>query len=155
VVRDELANLAWLVERSTRNTDGERVDRYQRYLRLRPASDPAFDAGGRPAQRLRYRLGTAVPDYWYPLVSATGDDGRPVLHLAALPPGATGVGDDGVQGRIVPHHPDTAIADEEALREGIHLTRQDRIVGTVLWRARTKTPGFGEGSSGLRFDIVE
>ena len=155
VVRDELANLAWLVERSTQDSDGEPVDRYQRYLRLRPASDPAFDAGGQPSGRLRYRLGTAVPDYWYPLVSATGAGGRPMLRLAVLPPGASGVGDDGMRGRIVPHGPDTTIADEEALREGIHLIRQDRVLGTVRWRARTKTPGFGEGSSGLRFDIVE
>jgi hypothetical protein len=159
VVRDELANLAWLVERTTRDGDGEPVDRYQRYLRLRPATDPAFDAGGRPAERLRYRLGTALPDYWYPLMSATGDAGRPLLRLAEVPPEAIGVGDNGVRGRLVPHHPGTAIAEEEALREGIHLVRQDRLVtggsAVVVWRARVKAPGLGEGSSGLRFDILE
>lgn len=159
VVRDELANLAWIVERTTRDGDGEPVDRYQRYLRLRPPTDPAFDAGGRPAERLRYRLGTALPDYWYPLMSATGDGGRPLLRLAEVPPEAIGVGDEGVRGRIVPHDPGTAIADEEALREGLHLTRQDRLVtggrAVVVWRARVKAPGFGEGSSGLRYDILE
>jgi hypothetical protein len=155
LLRDELANLAWLVERTTRDRDGEPVDRYQRYLRLRPSTDSTFDAGARPEERLRYRLGTAVPDYWYPLVSTTGRDGRPMLGLATLPPGATGVGDDGVRGRLVPHAAGTAIADEEAPREGVRLTRQDRMAAGVLWRARVKRPGLGEGSSGLRFDIVE
>jgi hypothetical protein len=155
VLRDEMANLAWLVERTTGDGDGEPVDRYRRYLKLRPPADPAFDAGGRPEERLRYRLGTALPDYWYPLVSTTAPNGRPMLGLATLPPGATGVDDEGVRGRLVPHVPGTAIADEEALREGVQVIRQDRIVGGVLWRARLKRPGPGEGVSGLRFDIVE
>ena len=51
------------------------------------------------------------------------------------------------------------IADEEVPREGAHITRQDRLTtggpGVIVWRARTKTPGLGEASSGLRFDTLD
>jgi hypothetical protein len=157
LVRDELANLAWAVERTTRDADGAPVDRYRRYLQLRPASDPAFAGGG--AARTTYRLGTAIPDYWYPLAAASAPDGRPVLALASVPPEASGVPDEGVRGTFVPHVPGTVIADEEVPREGAHVTRVDRIVtgggGVLVWRARAKAPGSGEGSSGLRFDVLE
>jgi hypothetical protein len=63
VVRDEMANLAWVIERTTRDADSRPVDRFQRHLRLRPPADPAFDPGDRPDDRRRYRLGTAVPDF--------------------------------------------------------------------------------------------
>lgn len=159
VARDELANLAWVVERTTRDADGRPVDRFQRHLRLRPPADPAFDPGGRPDDRRRYRLGAAVPDFWYPLTSTTGPDGRALLARAALPPAATGVSDDGVRGTVIPHEPGTAVADEEVPREGAHITRQDRLLtggpAVVVWRARTKTPGLGEASSGLRFDVLD
>jgi hypothetical protein len=158
VARDELANLAWVIELQTMDRHGELVDRYQRYLRLRPASDPSFDPAGR-ANSDRYRLGTAIADHWYPLVADTAPDGRPVLTLADLPPGAQAVDDDGVAGRIVPHQSGTQIADEEVPREGIRLVRLDRLTlgaeGFVVWRARVKTPGRGEASPGLRFDILE
>ncbi|HVP31741.1 MAG TPA: hypothetical protein VMW35_21530 [Myxococcota bacterium] len=159
VVRDELANLAWMVERLTRDASGEPVDRIQRHLQLRPPGDPAFDPGDRPEERQQYRLGTTVPDNWYPLLSSADAGGRPLLTLAALPPGAVGVSDDGVQGTLVPHLPGTSIADEEVPREGAHITRQDRLLpggdGVVVWRSRTKSPGLGEASSGLRFDVLE
>jgi hypothetical protein len=159
LVRDELANLAWAVERLTQDRDGTTVDRYQRYLRLRPASDPAFGGGARPDGRLTYRLGTQLPDYWYPLAATTDAAGRPLLTLATVAPEATGVSDTGVQGVLVRHAEGTALADEEVPREGAHVTRLDRLVtggaAVLRWRARTKGPGLGEGSSGLRFDILE
>ncbi|GIH26582.1 hypothetical protein Aph01nite_48920 [Acrocarpospora phusangensis] len=158
LLRDELANLAWLVERTTRDRDGEPVDRYRRHLTLRPPQDPSFHpaqaATGAPA----YRLGTPVPDYWYPLVATTGADGRPLLALAGLPDGAAGVSDAGVQGHLVPHDSDTVIADEEVPREGVRLILEDRLTtggaDVILWRARAKLAGSGEGSSGLRFDVL-
>ncbi|MFI7602525.1 hypothetical protein [Actinoplanes sp. NPDC049681] len=152
LIRDELANLAWVVERTTADPDGTLVDRQARYLRLRPP-DPAPAAVGD-----RYLLGTPVPDYWYPLVAAAGPDGRALLALADLPPDASAVDDHGVRGLAVPHRDGTVIADEEVPGEGARLTRRFRLVAAegrpLLWRARTKEPGLGEGSSGLRFDIL-
>jgi hypothetical protein len=153
IARDELANLAWLIELVTRDPDGVAVDRRRRWLELRPPGDLAFDPAGRPTAS-SYRLGTDLPDNWYPLV-ATGE-GR--LALAALPLGATVVSDEGVQGTVVPHAPGTVLADEEASRTGSRLRRADRLLrtraGRVVWRARLKGPGTGEASSGLRFDVL-
>ena len=150
VVRDELANLAWVVERTTLDGDGEPVDRYQRHLRRRPATDPTFAPATRGAAD-GYRLGSALPDYWYPLVAHPD---RPTLVLA----GASAVDDEGVRGRVVVHGPDTEIADAEVRPDGFRLVRRDRLSISggrrAVWRARTKTPGLGEASSGLRFDTL-
>jgi hypothetical protein len=158
VARDEMANLAWVIELITRNDDGANVDRYKRWLQLRPPSDPTFNPATRGAAN-SYRLGTTLPDFWYPLVTATAADGKPLLALAELPPEATGVSDAGVRGQLVSHAEGTRLADEEASREGTRLSRRDRVTlsptGIVVWRARTKGPGQGESSSGLRFDVLQ
>ena len=60
VARDELANLAWLIELTSRDRDGRTVDRARRWLALRPADDPAVDPGGR-AGGGSYRLGAPFP----------------------------------------------------------------------------------------------
>jgi hypothetical protein len=157
VARDEMANLAWVIELATRDQDGTPVDRYRRWLALRPASDPSFDPAGQDAAS-EYRLGTALPDYWYPLVATDGPTGQALLELAELPDGATDVLDTGVVGHLVAHTPGTSIADEVASRTGTRLTRLDRLSrmanGPLVWRARTRGPGIGEASSGLRFDVL-
>ena len=148
IVRDELANLAWLIELITTGDDGKAVDRYRRWLALRRPAQARAD--GMPT----YRLGTEIPDFWYPLIAS--DQG--LLALATVPPEATGVGDDGVRGQIVVHAAGMTIADEEASREGTGIIRRDRLSltpqGLVVWRARIKGPGKGESSSGLRFDVL-
>ena len=158
LVRDELANLARAVERTTRDADGTALDRYRRYLQLRPAKRSGLRrAGG--AARTTYRLGTSIPDYWYPLAAASAPDGRPALALASMPPEATGVPYEGVRGTLVPHVRGPSSPTKKCRGEGAHVTRVDRIViggsGVLVWRARTKAPGSGEGSSGLRFDVLE
>lgn len=156
VARDEMANLAWIIELTTRDQDGATVDRYRRWLSLRsasPASDPATRDGAAD-----YRLGTTLPDYWYPLVAGEGPAGRRLLEVAGLPDGVTDVSDAGVQGHLISHAPGTTLGDEEASRTGTRLTRLDRLIrtvnGPVVWRARTCRPGMGEASSGLRFDVL-
>ena len=157
VARDEMANLAWLIELTTRDADGTAVDRYRRWMRLGPAADPSFNRATQ-GQADSYRLGTPLPDHWYPLVNEPSSAGPRGLLLAEVPPGATAVSDDGVQGRLVPHRPETVLADEEASRTGLQLRRRDRLTrtpsGRVVWRARTREPGTREASSGLRFDVL-
>jgi len=153
VTRDELANIGWLIELTTTDGDGRRIDRYQRWLSLRHGDR----SSGGPAQS--YRLGTAVPDHWYPLeVAESGADGHRRLRLAAVPPGATDVPDTGVQGRVLDHHPGTAIDEEKAARTGTRIARIDRLTygpaGRVVWRARRVSTGLGEASSGLQFDVI-
>lgn len=152
LARDEMANLGWLVELRTTDEDGCGVDRYRRWLSLRTEMDPTFHSEA-ATQPMSYRLGTSLPDFWYPLQSTGG-----TLALASVPPGATDVSGDGVTGTLVPHTPGTTVDDEEVPRSGTRLTRVDRLLNTPtgrrVWRARRRGPGTGEASSGLRFDTV-
>ncbi len=157
VGRDELANLGWIIELITRDEDGGAVDRNRRWLRLRPASDPTYNPA--TAQNAAaYRLGTSLPDYWYPLLAQAAPDGTPQLALATLPLGAADVSDEGVAGHAIPHTAQTVLADEEAARTGTRVNRVNRlgrVGGTrTSWRARVRRPGTGEASSGLRFDLL-
>jgi hypothetical protein len=152
LARDEMANLGWLVERTTTDEDGTRVDRYRRWLSLRTEQDPTFHPTS-PDDEVYYRLGTSLPDYWYPFVSIGAE-----LALAALPPGASDVTSEGVAGTLVPHLPGTAVRDEEVTRAGTRVSRVDRLLQTAsgrrVWRARRVSAGIGEASSGLRFDTI-
>lgn len=157
VARDEIANLGWIIELATRDEDGGAVDRNRRWLRLRPASDPTYNPAT-AGTAISYRLGTSLPDYWYPLLAQTASDGRRQLALAALPPGATDVSDEGVAGHVIPHATQTVLSDEEASGTGTMVNRVNRLsrVGGARtgWKARVRRPGTGEASSGLRFDVL-
>lgn len=59
-----------------------------------------------------------------------------------------------------PRHELLLRGDEEVPREGARVTRSYQYSrwidgSTYLWIGRRKRPGRGEGSSGLRFDVVE
>ena len=161
VARDEMANLAWHIELATQDEDGTTVDRQRRWLKLRAPNDPSY----RPANHDQvdsYRLGTPLPDYWYPLMQTVGADGQPsqprTLQRATPPPEARDVPDTGLQGIAIPHDNAPPVADHEARRPGTRLRRVDRLTytpqGPRQWRARINEPGFGDTSSGLRFDTM-
>ena len=64
------------------------------------------------------------------------------------------------QGLVLEPNRDLLLHDEEVPREGARVTRAYQYArwvdgSTHLWIGRRKQPGRGEGSSGLRFDIVE
>jgi hypothetical protein len=64
------------------------------------------------------------------------------------------------QGLILDPGRELLLHDEEVPREGARVTRSYQYArwsdgSTHLWIGRRKQPGRGEGSSGLRFDIVE
>ncbi|GAA3339468.1 hypothetical protein GCM10020358_23370 [Amorphoplanes nipponensis] len=154
LARDELANLGWVIETTTPDEDGNPVDRNRRWLHLRGPSDPAYHPGERSGDT--YRLGTAVPDYWRPLVDS--GDNRHRWQPASVPPGAAEVPEDGLAGHLVPHDPATRLADEQIARGGVRMVRVNRLLHDrdrrIGWRARTRQPGTGEVSAGLRFDVL-
>lgn len=85
LLRDEMANLAWAVERVVEGADGRPRNRSIEYgSRLTAAAPPQLPS---PAA-LVYQLQTAVPEHWIPLVAvrdpAAGDGGAIVLPRGSL-----------------------------------------------------------------------
>lgn len=150
-IRDEMANLAWAVERAVSGPAGRPLNRFEAWRKPAP---PA------PVGTLTYRLATEVPDYWVPFVpvhpgapsAGTPASYRSVVfeRRAVTPP----------LGRLLePERPKMTINEEEVPRSGAVVTRAYRYArwtdgSTRLWVGRRKRPGQGEGSSGLRFDVV-
>jgi len=160
LLRDEMANVAWAVERVVESAAGRPLDRHEAYqetLAEQPPS-PAADAAGAP---MVYRLGTTVPDYWIPLLPVK--DGNALrLKRGVLP----AFGEGGIQGthlpkgRLLEPGRELLLYEEEVPREGARVTRTYQyarwIDGTThLWIGRRKHPGRGEESSGLQFDVAE
>ena len=164
-LRDEMANVAWGVERVVESAAGRPLDRFEAFQeerRRRQERDEGVSSGSAQAtMQPTYRLGTSVPDYWIPLLPV--QEGTSIrLKRGALPDlgseGGTGTLEP--QGRVLEPGRELLLHDEEVPREGARVTRAYQYArwidgSTHLWMGRRKQPGRGEGSSGLRFDIVE
>ena len=177
LVRDELANLAWAIEREYTDDQGRRVDRPAAWIADRAAFDAAHDradggngadgadggngaggaaaGGGAPsAPPPAYVVQTVVPDYWLPLVPRALSLGSIRFELVPL---LQGDGASGPRGRLLAD--DSWVHEEEVPREGAVVTRRPVLArwfdGSLhAWTRREKTPGRGESSSGLAFDTV-
>jgi hypothetical protein len=155
-LRDEMANMAWGVERVMESATERPLNRFE-HQRV-AATPPATPLPGTVA----YRLATDVPDYWIPLLPVQSSAGLRLrcgkmlkIHGSWEPVEA--------RGHILnpdPPHPDgLAICEEEIPREGVRVTRSYQLArwqdgSTHLWIGRRKEVGRGEGSSGLRFDTL-
>lgn len=153
-MRDEMANVAWAIERSIENaTEQARIYR-------EPAPAPSAPAATTDAPR--YLLSSSVPGNWIPLLpvqlrSANNNviqrlkrgrmlqinGGAPTIHEA--------------QGQALNLGAELLLYDAEVPREGVHVTRLRRTSrwidgSTFVWTSFRKQVGRGEGSSGLRFD---
>jgi hypothetical protein len=150
LLRDEMANMAWAIERTIESASGRQLDRHETWAANQPAA-PA-SAGN------QYRLGSTVPDYWIPFLPV--QSGQTVqLRRGAMPTTQPRAGTQPL-GRILVPGGDLLLRDEEVPREGARVTRSYQYArwtdgSTHLWIGRRKQPGRGEGSSGLRFDVVE
>jgi hypothetical protein len=152
-LRDEMANLAWALERVVESPLGQPVDRTAAVNGIGESAVVPAEAD-EPAT-WAYHLASDVPDYWIPF--APGQPGW--LQRVALPNRA---GQPiGARGRILePQRPDLRVYDEEIPREGARVRRAYQYArwidgSSYLWIGRRKSPGRGEGSSGLRFDVME
>ena len=165
-MRDEMANLAWAIERS--------IESAIELASPRVESSTASSAGSRPddvppsagLESARYLLSSTVPANWIPLlpvqVAVPDNPGKIVSRLkrgAVLQP-------DGSRhvypalGRVLNPGGSLLLFDEEVPREGVHVTRHYQLArwidgSTWLWVAHRKQVGRGEGSSGLQFDRLD
>jgi hypothetical protein len=155
-MRDEMANMAWAIERTVESSIEQPSARA--YDSAPPPSAQALSGTGIP----RYVLASAVPENWIPLVPVqiqhTGAPTELRLQRAAL------LQPDGSANKINQAHSETLMAltplricDEEVPREGARLTRSRRLSRWVdgsfwVWTAFRRRAGNGEGSSGLQYD---
>jgi hypothetical protein len=156
-LRDEMANMAWGVERIIESATEQPLNRFEQQRELTPSPPERSDQN-----KLIYKLVTEVPDNWVPLLPVKSSEGLRLRRGRVLnvdgPPEFVEA-----QGRIL--NPDGTsdqglrIFEEEIPREGVRVTRSYQYTrwfdgSTHLWIGRRKRIGRGEGSSGLRFDVV-
>lgn len=163
-LRDEMANVAWGLEKIVESAAGRPLDRYEAYQESRRKQEeagPDQNPDGDQATPLAYRLGTSVPDYWIPLLPVM--DGTSLkLKRGAIPDFNAGEPHRLIKphGRVLEPGRELLLQEEEVPREGARVTRTYQYArwidgSTHLWIGRRKEPGRGEGSSGLQFDVAE
>jgi len=149
-MRDEMANMAWAIERVVQSRTGWPLD-CQEHVREEArreemaAPDATIPRGG----PLAYRLATDVPSYWFPLLPEPVSTGAIELKLGGL---------HQPKGQVLKQT--GSVNEEEVPRTGVRITRSYQYArwtdgSTHLWIGRRKRAGRGEGSSGLQFDVVE
>jgi hypothetical protein len=164
LVRDEMANVAWAVERRVEAPGGQRLDRFEAYQEQRARRErdlEAADSSTASQAGIAYRLASTVPDYWFPLLPVQVGTGHRAVALRlgemAEPPS---VGTTEPKGRtLVPYRDGVLIGEEHVPRTGVCVTRAYRSArwtdgSSQFWAGRRRRSGRGEGSSGLRFDAV-
>ena len=149
--RDEMANMAWAIERRVESQAGRPVDREA------GRSNTAADAHEVLGDDWQYRLSTDVPDHWVPLVPVriNGTTPQVVLRRGRI---ATEGEAQPAKGRILePEHP-FVMREEEIPVGGVKVTRRYQAArgadGKVnLWVGRHKAPSGGPmRRTPLRFD---
>ena len=149
-LRDEMANMAWAVERSVQGPSGSARDRARERDETPPFGRGPVDTAG-----LDYQLQSGVPARWIPfLPRSTGYRSIDLVQGRMLRPNGTPVPP---LGRTL-NRPDVAmVKDAEIPREGVIVQRQfsmtRRADGSYLrWTTRRVGVGRGEGASRLAFD---
>jgi hypothetical protein len=168
-VRDEAANLVWGVERLVEGPTGRSVDRLQQWRTSTPPGSPpepvspvGHRGGDATTDTWRYRIEAAAPPYWIPFLPLrTGNGAQIRLRRARmqdwqlLDPAIVGARSELLQ----PDRP-MSIDEEEVARGGITVERRWQAArwtdGSMqVWLQRSKQPGSGERSSGLRWDSLD
>ncbi|EMF01514.1 hypothetical protein J7W19_00650 [Streptomyces mobaraensis NBRC 13819 = DSM 40847] len=155
--RDEMANLAFAIERIVPSATGRARARGDE-----PSDDDPQVAPTDPAA-LAYRLVTAVPAHWIPLVPVplAPDSAAVCLRRGQIPrfgPNGDRLPQLKAAGRILePEVPRVFFRDEEVPRSGVTARRVPVVArdedGTVRsWVGRRVGAGRGEASSALAFD---
>jgi hypothetical protein len=150
-LRDEMANMAWGVERIIESPTEQPLHRFEQQ-KYPTAPSP-------PADGLTYQLATTLPDYWIPLLPVRTDSGLRLQRGKVLKLDGQ-LESVGAKGRVLGAGQTLRIFEEEIPREGVRVTRSWQLArwhdgSTHLWIGRQKEIGRGEGSSGLRFDSTE
>ena len=145
LLRDEMANMAWAIERSVQTVTGEPRSRNDE---PRPVNAIENFVGGAD---LQYLMQTLVPNHWIPLIPipTTGRGGF-ILRKGTM------TEDDSSVGVLLDPTPFN-LQEEEVPREGVRVRRVPSLARArdgryVRWIARRVSVGRGEGASALAYD---
>lgn len=158
LLRDEMANLAWGVERRIEGARGRAFERGESYARRRARTEPPTAApNGLPS----YRMHGRVPDYWIPFMPVQQAKSRRSVSLqrGSVRDPETGQFQRPMGRLLVPNEP-LVLDEEQVPRSGVRLALRSRLTrdgtgNTRIWTACQRSVGRGEGSSGVRFDRIE
>jgi hypothetical protein len=147
--RDEMANMAWGVERRVQGPSGTPRERSDE-----PGPDP-LEHRERPPAELDYLLQTEVPARWIPFVPSRRADWEIELRKGAL----LDRSEEPIhpRGVVLRPHVEMLVADEEIPREGVRVERvpvmcRDADGNPVRWITRRVRIGRGEAASALAYD---
>jgi len=152
-LRDEMANMAWAVERVIESPIGSPLNRFEQ---KGDTSPPSLE----PRELPVYKLASDVPDNWVPLMPVRRNDHLRLRRARMLEVDQPNQLISAVGQILNPTQGGLDIFEEEIPREGIRVIRHYQLArwhdgSTHLWIGRTKKIGRGEGSSGLKFDTLE
>lgn len=147
--RDEMANLAWSIEKLVLGPSGRPVTR-----EWFPTDFDLPAATSEEPHELVWRLATRVANPWTPLVAVLDEPG--ILRRARILDTET-TELRTAQSLLLSGEHD--VRDEEVTRAGLQLRMVQQRArtsdgATTVWRSREKRPWKGEASSGLRFDAT-
>lgn len=149
LMRDEMANMAWAVERSVQGPSGFARDRARERDVARASAGPVASA------QLDYLLQTSVPGRWIPYLPRSSGY-RAIELVQGRIPSADG-GLPPPLGVLLNRADTQVLKDSEIPREGVTLRRQPSVTrlsdgSYVRWTTRRASVGRGGGASGLAFD---
>jgi hypothetical protein len=145
LVRDEMANLAWLVEARYAGGDGVAVSRSDAPLSDLPTPEPA-----EPDHPLQWTLSVTPPPHWVPYAPAADADHGVALVRAAGSHALRGRLADTVAGTL----PDRLVPREGLLLRGGAVFTRDHLGRPYVWWRMQRRVGRGDTSSGLAYDVV-
>ena len=160
-LRDEMANMVWGVERTIQNGLGEPQSGYEAYLSQSKETNPEKAI----VSPIQYKLANTVPDNWIPYIKFHTDNSSRSTELrqafmvrnqedqepVPIEPRSSLLLSAGA-GHIL--HEETVSRAARKVRLTVQRTRW--VDGsTHVWVGRESGPGRGEGSSGLRFDLIQ
>jgi hypothetical protein len=149
-IRDEMANMAWAVERKVQGASGSARDR----ARERDTPKPQLPGQVSTAD-LDYQLQTSVPGRWIPYLPRATRYRAIDLVQGRIP---AAVGPFPVPLGVLLNRDDLkVIKDAEVPREGLLVRRQRSVTRLpdgryICWTTRRTSVGRGDGASGLAYD---
>ena len=147
LLRDEMANMVWAIERTVETITGETRSRNDE---PRPVNRVENFVGG---AELQYLLQTLVPAHWIPFVPVpTTGRGGFVLRKGTMSDRDASIG-------VLLHPTPFTLQEEEVPREGVRVRRVPSLARArdgqyVRWIARRVSVGRGEGASALAYDAA-